>query len=258
MRDWLVDPALRGLSLGSHEWFAAQRRMIAAKPLIKRCYDMWYHALLADADSAPGRGAIVELGSGLSYVKALRPEVITSDVEPGLADMVIDARALPFTTGSVRALLLTHVFHHIPEARRFLHEAQRVLTPGGVISLVEVTHTPFARFFFTTFHPEPYSDRARDWEFPAGGSTLDSNQALAWMVFERDRERFQSLYPMFRIEVREYLPWLSYLLSGGVNLRSFVPRALAPVFARLDGALKPLDPVFAVHCHYRIRKHADA
>lgn len=121
---------------------------------------------------------ILELGSGGSFLREVRPSVITSDITPGAAELAIDGRYLPFADGSLRAILLTHVFHHIPDVALFLQEAARVLAPGGVISMVDETHTPFARFFFGRFHPEPYDDRTRTWSFPAGHTMLDSNQAL--------------------------------------------------------------------------------
>jgi SAM-dependent methyltransferase len=249
-----LDPSLKGLTIGSAEWFETQRGMIRRKPLVRRCYDLWYRLLLDDADSAPGTGQIVELGSGSSYIKELRPGIVTSDVTPGLADMTIDGRSLPFPDGSVRALFLTHVFHHIPDVALFLREASRVLTPGGVISIVDETHTPFARFFFSKIHPEPYDDRRRTWDFPPGDTMLDSNQALTWIVFDRDRDRFNREFPQLKMERRRYLPWFSYLMSGGVNLRSFFPAFLAPVVRAADTVLKPLDRVFAVHWHITVRK----
>ncbi|HEY5999688.1 MAG TPA: class I SAM-dependent methyltransferase [bacterium] len=253
----LRDPALRGLAPGTAAWFEAQRRMIAGKPLVRRCYDLWYRRLLEDADSVPGAGGlIVELGSGLSYIKRLRPEVVTTDVVAGAADLVADGRALPFGDGTVRALLLTHVFHHIPDVGRFLTEARRVLAPGGVIGMVEETHTPFARFFFGRIHPEPYDDRAARWEFPAGDPLGAANQALSWIVFFRDAARFREGWPDLALERREYLPWLGYLLSGGVNLRSLVPRPLAPAFGALDALLRPCDRLCAIHWHLRLRKVA--
>lgn len=257
MSGFLTHPLLRGVRIGTPEWFAAQRAMIRLKPAVKRCYDRWYSELLDDADSVPESarsGLIVELGSGSSYLKTLRPEIVSSDVEPGVADMVIDGRRLPFPDGSVRALLLTHVFHHIPDVRLFLLEAVRVLLPGGVISMVDCTHTPFARFFFSRIHPEPYEPRAREWSFPEGNSMLDSNQALTWIVFRRDRERLESEFPQLRLERTAYLPWLGYLLSGGVNLRSLVPRFAAPLAAVADTLVRPLNPLFAIHWHIRIRK----
>ncbi len=249
--------SLNGLEIGSVAWFAAQRSMIAAKPAVKRCYDLWYTMLLADADSAPPEyrdRVVVEIGSGCSFIRERRPGIITSDLVPGKVDLALDGRALPFRNGSVRALLLTHVFHHIPDVASFLREAERVLVPGGVISIVDETHTPFARLFFSTLHPEPYKDDAEDWSFPQGHSLLDSNQALAWIVFFRDRARLAEVAPQLRLERWNYLPWFSYLLSGGVNLRSFIPRPLAPLFRWLDEALKPADRVFAIHWRLTVRK----
>jgi SAM-dependent methyltransferase len=231
--------------------------MVDEKPLVRRCYDLWYARLLADADSVPERYRdypIVELGSGSSYIKELRPEIVTSDVTPGLADRLIDGRDLPFPDGSVRALLLTHVFHHIPDVERFLREAARVLSPGGVISMVDETHTPFARFFFGKVHPEPYDDKAASWSFPEGHSMLDSNQALTWIVFDRDRERFAREFPELTLAQRSFLPWFSYLMSGGMNLRTFFPKFLTAAVGAADRVLRPLDPVFAIHWHLTIRK----
>ena len=243
--------------MGSPEWFAAQRAMIDSKPAVKRCYDLWYRMLLEDADSVPPEYRAypaVEIGSGLSYLRELRPEIIASDITPGNVDLALDGRCLPFRDGSVRALLLTHVFHHIPDVASFLREAERVLVPGGVVSMVDETHTPFARFFFSVFHPEPYNDRATEWSFPAGHTMLDSNQALSWMVFFRDRDRLRKIAPQLTLERWSYLPWFSYLLSGGVNLRSFIPRRLAPASRSLDRALTPLDGAFAIHWRLTVRK----
>lgn len=251
----LLDRRLANLEIGSPEWFHAQRRLIEAKPLVRDCYRLWYSLLLQDADSVPSSGgSIVELGSGGSFLAEIRPGIVRSDVTTGNVDAVFDGRRLPFRDHSVRALLLTHVFHHIPDVAAFLQEAQRVLIPGGVVSMVDCTHTPFARFFFGRFHPEPYDDKTPKWDFPPGHSMLDSNQALTWLVFFRDRERFQSTAPELVFEKWQYLPWLSYLLSGGVNLPSFVPKPIAPLFRLADTLLKPIDPFFAVHWHLTVRK----
>jgi SAM-dependent methyltransferase len=257
MNGVLQHPDLKAFAMGSPEWFAAQRAMIESKPAVKRCYDLWYSMLLEDADSVPPEYRsypAVEIGSGLSYLRERRPNVIASDITPGNVDLALDGRYLPFRDNSIRALLLTHVFHHIPDVAGFLREAERVLVPGGVISMVDETHTPFARFFFSVFHPEPYNDRAAEWSFPAGHTMLDSNQALSWMVFFRDRARLRKIAPQLELERWNYLPWFSYLLSGGVNLRSFIPRSLAPAFRTLDTVLTPLDGTFAIHWRLAVRK----
>ena len=257
MNSSFVDPRLKGLAMGSSEWFAAQRAMIESKPSIKRCYELWHTLLIQDAESVPPEFKhlpVLELGSGSSFLRERCPGLITSDVTAGNVDTVIDGRQLPFAANSLRALFLTHVFHHIPDVGEFLKEAERVLVPGGVISMVEVTHTPFARFFFSACHPEPFKDKATSWSFPPGHSMLDSNQALAWMVFFRDHEKMVKTAPLLTLERWKYLPWFSYLLSGGVNLRSFIPNFLNNSMPAVDKAIQPLDPLFAIHWHMTIRK----
>ena len=254
MLSCLKEPTLEKLNPGSPEFFAAQKALILGRPLLKRNYDDWYRRLLEDARSAPASGAILELGSGGSYLKSLEPAILTSDVVPNVADRVIDARKLPFADESLRALLLTHVFHHIPDVDAFFSEAQRTLIPGGVISMIEVAHTPFARFFFRHFHHEPYEDTRQEWSFAQQDSMMDSNQALAWMVFARDRPRFESRYPALAVEKLAFMPWLTYFVSGGVTARYLIPKFMNGLLVGADRLLQPLEPFFSLHWHICIRK----
>lgn len=254
MRNSLKDTSLKNIPVGSPEYFAIQKQLIRERPLLKRCYDDWYARLRADAESVPGDGLLVELGSGGSLLDEILPEVITSDVVEGVADRVIDARHLPFDDNSVKALFLTHVFHHIPDVRAFLAEAARALVPGGVISMIEVAHTPLAKWAFENFHPEPYDDKSGAWEFNQADSMMDSNQALSWIVFFRDRDRFRSEFPGFDIEVSAFTPWLSYLLSGGVSKKPLVPRRLSGLVFALEKPVAFLSPLCALHWHIRLRK----
>jgi len=247
---------LKGLKIGSVEWFSQQRALLKSKPLLKYCYDFWYQTQLQDEASVPkqSQGIVLELGSGASYLKEIRPDVITSDVTPGAAEMVIDARKLPFSDGSVRAILLTHVFHHIPDVELFLKEADRVLVPGGVISMIEVAHTPFARFFFSNFHHEPYDDRAKDWAFNQTHAMNDSNQALAWNVLFRDRARFEQFHPSLKLRGPSYLPWFTYLLSGGVTRKALIPMFATPLAIVIEKLVSPLSPLFSIHWHLCLEK----
>jgi SAM-dependent methyltransferase len=254
---WFAEPRLRGARPGTRSFFEIQRRIIQERPLLRGVYAQWYARLLADEASVPGgseRTLLVELGSGGSWLKDLQPRVVTSDLVAGVADLIIDGRELPFADGSVRALFLTHVFHHIPDVERFLAEAERVLVPGGVIAMIEVPHTLFARFFFRRFHPEPYDERAATWAFDQSDAMRDANQALSWIVFFRDRARFARLFPGLSVEEPDYLPWLSYLASGGVTMRNLVPSFLVPMVRALDRWLSPLDRWMALHWHLVVRK----
>jgi SAM-dependent methyltransferase len=254
MLAWLKEPSLKGLQPGSPDFFAAQKAIILHRPLLKRCYDDWYARLLHDVQSVPQPGVILELGSGGSYLKQLEPSIITSDVVANVADQIIDARHLPFADNSVRALLLTHVFHHIPDADAFLKEAERVLVPGGVVSMIEVAHTPFARFFFKKFHHEPYQDNCRDWAFAQNDSMMDSNQALSWMVFVRDRREFEKRHPNLKIEMLALMPWFTYFISGGVTLRDVVPNFLNGLLVGIEKMIEPLAAFFSLHWQICLRK----
>jgi len=248
--------SLTPLTVGSREYFAAQRKLILSRRALKWCYDQWYARLIADVRSAPPGGIVLELGSGGSYLKQIEPSIVTSDVTAGVADTVIDGRCLPFADRSISALLLTHVLHHIPDVDRFFREADRTLMPGGVISMIEVAHTPFARYFFRNFHPEPYQDDRTEWSFEQTDAMMDSNQALSWMVFVRDRRIFEQRYPGLTIEALSYLPWFSYLAAGGVTGVCLSPGILGYLPPLIEFALRPLTPLFALHWHIRVRKAA--
>lgn len=253
---FMQEPRLLELEMGSVRWFEAQKQIILEKPLLKYCYDDWYRRFLSDLETVPNSpgSKILELGSGASYLNSLRNDIITSDVTSGVADRVIDARALPFPDNSLRAIFLSHVFHHIPDVMQFLNEVERVLVPGGVLSMIEVAHTPFARFFFSHFHHEPYDDRADTWDFSQSDAMKDSNQALSWMVFVRDRKKRESTFPALKLEATEFLPWVTYLLSGGVTRRAILPPRLAPAAVSLEKAICRLSRFFALHWYIRLRK----
>lgn len=249
---FLSEPRLRGVEIGSPDWFRIQGELIHARPLLKQNYDLWADLQVRDEASVPQRlaGKILEIGSGASYLKKVRPDVITSDIVGGQADMVVDAQAIPFENDSLRAIFLTHSFHHIPDVRKFLREAERTLAPGGVVSLIDIAHSPFARFFFSKIHPEPYDDSREAWSL----GEMEANQALVWMVFDRDRAIFEREFPGLTIERITLLQWFGYLISGGVTQRNLIPRWALPIAFALDRVLAALNPIFSLHVHITLRK----
>jgi SAM-dependent methyltransferase len=239
---------------GSNAWFIAQRDILRTKRATRRAYEIWYREQLADLAQAPRQGRVLEIGSGAGFLKELLPEVITSDLDPGISEQVVDARKLPFADGSLRGILLSHVFHHIPDVRQFLAEASRTLVPGGVVSMIEVARSPLAKVIFGKLHPEPFDDHAIDWELHDQKDSYDSNQALSWMVFVRDRRRFEREFPDLVIDRVRPLPWFAYLLSGGVIQRSLIPNAALPLVYRLDDWTLPLARWFGLHWVITLRK----
>jgi SAM-dependent methyltransferase len=216
----LAHPLTRGLPVDDPSTTVLRRRIVREKPFLNAIYREWYSRLLS---LMPTPGTVLEIGSGAGFLKELRPDVITSEVfcTPGV-DVVADGRCLPFLSGSLDGVVMTDVFHHIPDVAAFLGEAARCVRPGGRMALIEPWRTRWSEWIFRNFHPEPFDPDA-DWSIPATGPLSGANGALPWIVFERDRARFLGQFPEWRVSRLEPMMPFSYLFSGGVSLRSLAP-----------------------------------
>ena len=215
-------PLAKGLDLDSPEAASVRRRIVKSKPFLRSIYSEWYE-LIADR-VPPGPEPILELGSLGGFMEEVLPDLITSDVVGASGvDVAADARCLPFGDGSLRAIVMTNVFHHIPDVASFLDEAQRCLRSGGRIVMVEPWNTSLSRFLHRHFHHETLDPDTKEWAFPSSGPLSDANAALAWIVTQRDRERMRDSWPELEpVEQKPFMPF-RYALSGGVSFRSFQP-----------------------------------
>lgn len=232
----LAEPRARNLALDDPASTPARRAIIAGKRPLRRIYGEWYEALAARLPAGPG--AVLELGSGPGFLAERIPGLVTSEVFvcAGLR-AVLDARALPFRAGALRGILMTDVFHHVPDAGLFLREASKALRPGGRIVMVEPWVTPWSRFVYGRLHHEPFNAEAEGWTFPPGGRLSAANGALPWIVFARDRERFRRELPALRlVEVTPCLPF-RYLFSGGLSMRALLPEFAFGLLARAEARL---------------------
>lgn len=232
-------PEARELNdLNGYEAAVAFRRIIQRKGFLRALYEDHYRELLEEAGQ---RRPLVELGSGSGFLGRLCPEAITSDLlpAPGI-DARFSALDLPLRDRSVGTLLMVDVFHHVPDSAKFLAEMTRVVRPGGRVVMLETAHTPFSRLIFQNFHHEAFEPDVAEWKLPAGGARSTANQALPWVVFCRDRERFEREFPGLRLrKLRLHTP-LRYLLSGGLSLRQLLPTRLYPAVCLLERLMKPL------------------
>ncbi len=245
IRGWLAHPLTRGLAIDDPRTTATRHRIIREKAFLRKIYEDWYRSLAAAVPEGPGE--VLELGSGAGFLEKFIPNLITSEVFPceGVR-MVVDARKLPFADGSLKAIVMTDVLHHIPEPRRLFSEAARCVRPGGVITMVEPWVTPWAGFVYGRMHHEPYQPDAADWEFPSTGPLSGANIALPWIMFSRDRAKFEAEFPRWRVErVRPHTP-LRYLLSGGVSMRSLMPGAAHGLVKGLERILSPIGASVAM------------
>jgi SAM-dependent methyltransferase len=229
--------------LDAPETTAARREVIFKKPLLKAFYDSFYSFLTNEHSG----GFWVELGSGAGYIKQFIPDIKTSDyLDLPDQDLIIDATKMPFNDASVDGICMLDVLHHIPDNDAFLREAVRVLKPGGKIVMQEPANTFFSRFIYQHFHHEPFLPDAPDWKLPPGGPLSMANGALPWIIFIRDRARFEAAFPDLRILSITGVHPVLYLLSGGFTAPQLVPGFLAPLITRIDSLLSkiPALPMF--------------
>jgi SAM-dependent methyltransferase len=253
LRRLLAYPLTASLDLDDPATTHLRRQIIASKPFLRAIYDEWYSQLAAALP--PGEGDILELGSGAGHCAQFIPGLVTSEVFPcpGV-QMVVNATQLPFPADSLRALVMTNVLHHVPDVRAFLGEAARCLRPGGKILMIEPWMTSWSRLVYKRFHYEPLDPEAQEWTFPPSGPLSGANIALPWILFERDRDRFNREFPQLSLErVRPFLPF-RYLVSGGVAMRGLMPGFTHRAWARLERALQPQMHTLGMFAFISLRK----
>jgi len=192
----------------------SRRKMVRKKGFINKIYEDWYN--LVKKHLPLQNGIVVELGSGAGFIKETIPGTITSDVMfLPFVDIVMDGINMPFTANSIDCLVLIDVFHHIPNVNLFFNEAIKTLRKGGRIIMIEPWINRWSFRIFSNLHHEVIDISTDGWDFSSSGPLSGANQALPWIVFNRDRKIFEEKYPALRIkEISPMMP-LIYLLSGG-------------------------------------------
>lgn len=249
--------------------FEQHRRAWTANPSLQILYADWYGRIRCQLPPL-ANGPWWELGSGPGFAREFIPELSLSDlVAAPWHDREIEASALPFADGSIGALVLFDVLHHLPSATRFFAEAVRVLAPGGRVVLCEPLVSPLSLPVYKFLHEEPLHllvdplalvpPVAEDGgqsvgepvdepvDEPVGEKDpFDANQAIPTLIFGRasGRRRFSRMFPELRIQKIERLAGLSYPASGGFSRGALLP---APWWRRLFEAERSLPGwVFAM------------
>jgi SAM-dependent methyltransferase len=217
-----------------------QRLTWQSKPVLREIYQDYYRRIARV--SRPGRS--LEIGGGSGNLKGVLPNVVSTDIVPlNWLDVSADAQALSFRDGSFANVIGVDILHHIEWPCRFLAEAQRVLTPGGRLILLEPAITPVSWLFYTLFHPEPVNlrtDPLAEGPTNPGRQPFDANQAIPTLLFGRYRDAFTRMFPMFRLVSLEWLNLLVYPLSGGFRPWCLVPRCSVQWLLRMEDWLNPL------------------
>ena len=223
LKNLINHPLTKNLKVDDPNTTILRKEIIKEKRYLRSIYIEWYKNIIDHLDK---KNNILELGSGAGFLSDYLPDVITTEImqTPGVK-IVADGCNLPIADHSLNAIVMTDVLHHIPNVEKFFHEAQRCIKPKGKIIMVEPWNTSWSRFIYKNIHPEPFEVNS-DWSIPLSGPLSGANGALPWILFQRDKELFTKRFPHIKINhIKPMMP-LSYLLSGGVSMRSLAPGLL--------------------------------
>lgn len=228
------------------------RDLILSNTYLKNTYEEWYSYLINALPKM--EGDILEIGSGGGFLKQILPQVITSDIlDLDYCDMCFSAEELPFQDGSLSAILMVNVLHHIPNPQQFFLEAERCLEPGGKILLIEPTKTLLSRFFYKKFHHEPFDEKA-SWQLQPGSPLSNSNQAIPWMILKRDKTKFDALFPhLKRIKYKTLMPF-NNVLSGGLSWNPLLPLWMYSPVRFFEIILNPFSKIIGLFAFAEIIK----
>ncbi|MBU3612860.1 methyltransferase domain-containing protein [Polynucleobacter sp. MG-27-Goln-C1] len=229
----------------------AHHKMLKKKRMLREVFDEFHHLFKQlNLKFLNGHGLEIELGSGVSLMRDKYPEVLATDIvnAPHL-DRVLNAEKMDLEDCSVRVLYGQNCFHHFLHPDKFFGELERVLVPGGGFIMLDPYHGPFAQFLFKRlFKTEGFDKKFPSWETPLCAPMHGANQALSYIVFERDRVKFEQKYPSLKIVHKQTLGnYLKYLLSGGLNFRQILPDKLTGTVSFLEKILTPFQSVLALH-----------
>lgn len=253
LREWLFEPSTSRYSIDDPRTTLHRRDLIRRKRFLSEIYREWYEFIAAVIPRTSG--STLELGSGGGFLNEVVPNLIRSDVfwVPNL-EVVLDGQSLPFKDGSLRAIVMVDVLHHISEPRRFFQEASRCVQPGGVVAAIEPWVSPWSRFIYRTFHHEAFDPEVECWEFLSTGPLSGGNGALPWVLFVRDRKQFELEFPEWSIELLEPMMPFRYLLSGGVSIRALQPTWMTGFWRYAEQLLEPVMKEVAMFSRIVVRR----
>jgi SAM-dependent methyltransferase len=248
LRSLLRHPLLKDPGLESAGPAAVGREMIRRKGFLRKVYREWYRRLARELHGI--QGPIVEIGSGPGFLAEAIPDVVTSDIAFDRSHrMQLDGTRLPFPDGSLGAVVMVNVLHHLPSVELFSREAYRCLRPGGVVAMVEPWVTAWSRLVYGLLHHEPFDTSTKVW-----GAGPEGNNALPWVVLRRDRAAFSRQCPGLRLaSVHPFMPFV-FLLSGGTTYRNLAPSCSYGLWRGIEMLCAPLAGILAMFAVVRLEK----
>jgi SAM-dependent methyltransferase len=238
MLKWiLAHPRTHDLDIDDPRTTHLRKQIIEEKPFLRKIYQDWYEELRKALPKSDG--LTLELGSGAGFLVNFIPGLITSEMFfCPYVKIVLNGISLPFATGALRAIVITNVLHHISDPYGFFSEAARCVRKDGVVAMIEPWVSCWSKWVYGYLHHEPFHPYSTDFGFAKGGPLSGGNSALPWILFQRDRARFELDFPQWKIKmIRPIMPF-RYLISGGVYSRNLMPGCMSSFWKTVEKSLQ--------------------
>ena len=147
------------------------------------------------------------------------------------------------------------MIHHIPNPEKFLIECDRVLKKNGLILLIEPANTWLSKIIYKNFHHEDFDEKS-SWFLKEGGRLSNANQAIPYIIFERDVKIFKEKFSNLNI-VKEYkFKPIHYILSGGFSYKPIFNSEFFYKFINIvEIILYPINRFIGLFMFIKIRKN---
>lgn len=231
-----------------------RKKIIQEKVFLKNLYTDFYNIFNNSISGLPKARRLVELGSGGGFIKEIIPDVITSDVlKLPHVDMRFSANAMPFSKASIDRFFIINVLHHIHSPQSFFKEIDRCFKKSGKLLMIDMANTLWSRFIYQRFHYEKFDPQGM-WTLNSEKPLSEANGALAWIIFVRDRKKFERLFPKLRItRIVPHTP-LRYVVSGGLTYKQFLPSWMYPVVKNVEELATPWNKYIGMFYTIEIEK----
>ncbi len=223
--------------------------------ILKNFYKDCYQIFKREIDNS-SQLKILEIGSGAGFIKEFIPNATTSEIiDLEDVDLKIDAEHLPFSNASLDVIILLNVIHHIPDSEKFLLECHRVLKSNGKILLIEPANTWFSRIIYKNFHHEDFDENASWYLKKNGGRLSNANQAIPYIIFERDLKIFKEKFPGFSLTKKYKFKPIHYVLSGGFSFEPiFNNQLFFKIIKIIELILYPFNNFLGLFMFIKIKK----
>ena len=255
--NWLQLPETKNIdSIDSPAATELRHRIIFEKVFLRRLYLDFYKEFIRVQKESNG-SLCVELGSGGGFLKKVLPGIITSDILflPHM-DLNYSALKMPFKNNSIHSFFLLNVLHHMKDCSVFFEEVNRCLKRGGRVIMIEPANTRWGRFVYQNFHHEPFNPGG-DWTAAGSGPLSCANGAIPWIIFYRDRKKFEQKFPALKIKRLQHHTPFRYMISGGVSMKALLPIWAYHVIKGFEMLLTPFNDWLGMFLTIEIEKVND-